>query len=294
MDIIKYNFNSLPKELQGLNDQAKSAYQDFFYEKTLWETVANEPTPLDMIKEREGSYSKELGGNVILEYVPENYTIQELNRLFPGWWTAGMRRSTLEEIVKLESVMIEGYLYVPYPVPSGTKVRKLWAIAGSKIQFLKDTKIPVDLADAFKGARTEWIRIQGKWLGIGLDIYAQNITPNLRSFFEDLCRSLAPLSLLPDETLKSKVSEMMRIAETLTTGHTFRNYLKEFPTAQQITRFGKALAVVNNDVKKIELWNHFLKFNSKSDGSRTQTESWLLKFEAKMNELKVKLNNKEN
>lgn len=290
-NIIKYE---IPQDaltfIEGLDDAGKKAYRDYFYEKSLWESIANESTPLDVVKEREGSYSKELQANVILEYIPEHYTVQELNRLFPGWWTADMKRSELEEIIKLESVIIEGYLCVPYPTPSGTQVRKLWGIAGSKIQFLKDTKIPVDLADNFKGARTEWLRIQGKWLGIGLDIYSQRISNDLRGMFEDLCRALEPLSLLPDDTLKNKVSEMMKIAETLTTGHTFRNYLKEFPSANQLKRFGEALTFINNDAKKVELWTSFLKFSSKSDAARTQTESWLIKFESKIQQLKVKLN----
>lgn len=284
----------LPSEwktfLADASAEAQNAYKDFFYERDIWKKISEETTPLNILKEREGS--KKDGIAQILEYFPEEYTITELNRLFPGWWTDDMKRSPLEEIVALQTVIVEGYLMVSYPVPSGIKIRKLWTVAGSKVQFLKDTKIPVDLADNFKGARTEWIRIAGKWLGIGLDIYHQRITEPLRSMFEDICRSLDVLSeFKEDETLSAHVNKLKAIAGTLETGHGFRNFLKEQQTPQQIKRFRDAIKPLPQ-AKQAELWKHFIKFNNKSEQSTTQVQSWLQGLETKMDKIKDKLNNK--
>lgn len=290
MNEIALYKDNVPKEwkefLTTLSPEGKSSYEDFFYEKEMWNKIADEPTPLHLLKEREGG--KKDGVPQILEYFPEEYTITELNRLFPGWWTENMKRSELEEIIKLENVIIEGYIMIPYPTPNGTKVRKLWAIAGSKIMFRQNTKIPVDLADNFKGARTEWIRIAGKWLGIGLDIYHQRITEQLRSMFEDICRALEILSEYNDEELGKVVPMLKKEATTIETGHGFRNFLKEQATPQQIERFYLAIKPLPPQ-KQVELWKHFLRFNNKSNQSTNQLNSWLDGLEAKMQKLQTKL-----
>jgi hypothetical protein len=261
-----------------LGDSGKQSFEDFFYEKELWEKVQNQPTPFHLLKEREGGTKD--GITQMLEYFPEEYTLTELNRLFPGWETVEMKRSDVHEIVQLQSVMVEGYLKIYYPTPSGTKARMLWGVAGQKVIFKKGTKEPVDLADNFKGARTEWIKIVGKWVGIGLDIYHQRITPELRSAFEDMCRSLLPLSESKDEELAKYVSNLKKIAGSMETGHGFRKFLREHATPQQTSKFYKLIKVLPQD-KQDQLWKVFLKLNNKSEKATNQLETWLSDLEAK-------------
>lgn len=296
MDAIVYKPPSdlVPPEwkqfLSHVSAEAQKGYQDYFYEKELWGKIEQTSTPLDSIEEREGF--KVNGVPQVLEYIPEEYTIHELNRLFPGWWNDEMKRNGMDEIVAFEAVIIEGYLYIPYPTPSGTKVRKIWAIAGSQIKFKQDSKVPLDIADNFKGARTEWIRIAGKWLGIGLDIYHQKITADLRSLFEDILRCLTPLDDCTDETLKGKRKELMKEAGSLTTGQGFRKLLKSLATPQQISRFTKVLDILPQP-KREELWKHFLKFSNKSEQATTQINTWLVGLETKIETIKAKMNTKQ-
>jgi hypothetical protein len=264
--------------IAGLGDDGKKAYEDFFYEKELWEKVQRQPTPLHLLKEREGG--KRDGIPQILEYFPEEYTLTELNRLFPGWWTDEMKRSSVDEVIQLQSVLVEGYLMIPYPTPSGTKVRKIWGVAGVAVIFKQGSKTPVDLADNFKGARTEWIKIVGKWLGIGLDIYHQRITPELRSSFEDICRSLNGLQSSEDEQLKNHVFNLKKLAGTLSSGQGFRNFLKEQGSPAQISKFYKIIKVLSQE-KQDKLWKVFLKFNNKSEAATNQLETWLSDLETK-------------
>lgn len=282
MDIIPKPKDKVPSDwidfVQDLPEEGQRAYKDFFYEKELWEKIQAESTPLHLLKEREGG--KRDGIVQILEYFPEEYTLTELNRLFPGWWNHKMKRSSIDEVVQLQTVLVEGYLMIPYPTPSGVKVRKIWGVAGVSVIFKKDSKIPVDLADNFKGARTEWLKICGKWLGIGLDIYHQRITPDLRSSFEDICRAFLPLQESEDEELKKHVSNLKAIASTLTKGHGFRNFLKEQVNPYQISKFYKLIKLLPRD-KQDKLWKVFLKFNNKSEAATNQTDTWLSDLEVK-------------
>lgn len=250
----------------GFTDKGIDDFKNYVFEAIFWKDLSESSTPIDRIKIREGHQDKD-GNVVMVEYVPEDYVISELNRLFPGWWTEDMKRSPLEEIIKLQTVVVEGYLMIPYLTPNGTKVRKLWAIADNAVKFKKNTTIPVDIGNNFKGGRTEWVRIAAKWLGIGLDIYHQKITPDLRRMFEDRIRKWLDYA-----------DHWKAVAATCETGKTFRTLLVTMPSEEQVMRVIKALENVS-DERHAKIWENFGKLSNSTEQNRKQFEQWLKTLE---------------
>ena len=259
----------------GFTEKGKEDFKAYVYEANFWGGIASSITPPDVVEIREGFTDKD-GVIHMLEYFPEEYTLAELNRLFPGWWTEDMKRSSLEEIIKLETVIVEGYLFIKYPTPQGTQVRKIWAIAGNDIKFKKGTKVPLDLANNFKGARTEWIRIAGKWLGIGLDLYHQKITAGLRSLFEDRIRAWGTYA-----------GHWKTIAQSCEDGKSFRTMLKTMPSELQVMRITAALEFFPKDKNGV-VWENFGKLSNANEKSRKQFEAWLTEVEEIAGKNKVK------
>lgn len=250
----------------GFSDEGLNAFTDYAFEQHFWEQIEKEPTPPEITEEFEG-YKDKNGNPVLLEYHPEEYVLEELRRLFPGWWTEKIRRSSWEEVVNLQTTLVEGYLMCPYVTPSGTKVKKIWGIAGNDILFKKDTKIPLDIANAFKGARTEWIRICAKWLGIGLDIYHQKITPELRRVFEDRIRIWRPYA-----------EYWITAASNAKTGKTFRAILKAMPKLEQIKRFSTVIKLFPETDQNI-LWKKFAAQTNVPSDREKEFETFLNKVE---------------
>lgn len=248
--------------LEKLPAEQRKNYESYLYEQSFWKKVASTPTSLNLIKEREGFKDKD-GIKQVLEYFPEEYTLSELDRLFPGWWEEEMQVNSSTDIVALQTAIVSGYLCVEYPTPKGMKISKRWAVAGSEVIFKANTKIPLDLGDTVKSARTEWIKVAGKHFGIGLDIYHQRITQELMSAFEDTIRYWGKYA-----------EEKKKLASTLTTGHAFRNMLKGMPDAQQSERFVNLISKVPQS-QHDAFWQQFLKLNNKSAQNTAQINKWL-------------------
>lgn len=260
--------------IESLPKQQQADYESYIYEKEFWNRIQTEPTPINLLKEREGFKNKD-GIAQILEYFPEEYTLNELNRLFPGWWEEEMRLSPSPEIVALQTAIVTGYLCVEYPTPKGMKITKRWACAGSEVIFKTNTKIPLDLGDTIKSARTEWIKVAGKHFGIGLDIYHQRITPELMSAFEDTIRHWGKYA-----------DDVKKLVPTLTTGHAFRNMLKGMPNAKQSEEFVELMSKVPES-QHDAFWRQFLKLNNKSAQNTAQIEKWLKDIAVAVEKMKV-------
>jgi hypothetical protein len=260
--------------LKEIPEESKKEFKSYFYEAAFWKSIAENDTPIDVVEEREGFFNKDTQQYEILEYIPEEYVIGELNRLFPGWWTEDMKRSSSEEVIKLRSALVEGYLCVEYPTIKGTKITKKWAIGGAEIIFRKGTKDPVDIPNTFKSARTYWLKLAAKLYGIGLDIYHQKISPSLRRHFEDAVREWG-----------SYADEKKKIAKTLETGHGFRNFLKDMPNPMQTQRFIKIIEPLSS-TKKDAFWKKFVTLSNKTPNHTEQLERWLASAEQAINKIK--------
>ncbi len=271
--------NIFSKLFTNIPDDAKKDFESHFFESAFWKTIETECTPLEVLKKRKGSWNKDKGDFDELEYFPEDYTLGELNRLFPGWWTEDMHS---EIDYKLRIATVSGYLCVEYPTLQREKVAKRWAVASSKIQISKEIDEKTNAFEAsnaddvYKAARTEWIKVAGKWYGIGLDIYHQKITPELRSIFEDTIRNWGAYG---DETKK--------LAATIIKGVTFRDFIKELPTIQQTKRFLQTLEFIPQEKHHI-LWLNFVKLSNKDNENKIKTEEWLLKLEKASETIKQK------
>jgi hypothetical protein len=272
--ILKDNDFSEIKKL-GLKTEVEEAYIDQAYQQQLWNHEATKATPPEAIKTREGF--KKDGVTQTLEYVPEYYCLTELNRLYPGWWQEDMRRSNWEEVVKLETVVVEGYLCVSYPLPSGKiAVTKRWASADNPVKFLKDTKTPVDIGNHFKGARTEWLRSACKYYGIGLDIYHQKITPAHRAMFEDRIRAW-----------DNYAGHWKKVISVVETGKTFRDVLRQMPSMEQVNRMVKLIQFFPAKDHE-ELWATFALKSNVSEDKTKEFDNFLTKLEQIAEQLKQK------
>jgi hypothetical protein len=266
------------KELQmlGIDEGVIKDFVSTAYEKKMWENIVEEPTPPEMVKTRKGAWSKEKNDYVELEYFPEELTLKGLNEDFPGWWTEDMKYSFHSD---LRVMVVEGYLCVEYPTVKGMKVTKRWAVAGSRIEYTQDVNKVTGLHDAsqpddvVKSARTEWLKVAGKWYGYGLDIYTQKITPALWSMFEERIATW------------KHTEGLIAIAQTFTGGKGFRDFLKRLPTFSQGERLKAALELIPPDVKNGDLlvhdwaWEQFVKLRNDSDENRRVGETFITKLE---------------
>ncbi len=194
--------------------------KDRVYETLLFNFIKEIPTPLEVIKVRKGADGSEY------EYFDEHYTNQELDRLFPGWWTDEMK--TWYD-AQTQAYITTGYLYVEYTLPSGaTKIRKVYAVGGAKV-YAKKSSLENGLPEASQpedraiASFTRWKKLAGKQLGIGLDIYHQKVTPYLKSLYEKKTQSI---------WVKYR-AELDKIAETIKTGKGMRTLLKKLATPEE-------------------------------------------------------------
>jgi hypothetical protein len=176
----------------------------------------------------------------------------------------GMKRSNWEEMASMRSAVVEGYLCVEYPTANGLKISKKWAIGGHAIAFKKDNRaMPVSIEDTLKAAHTDWLKIAGKRYGIGLDIYHQRITPDLRRAFEDTVREWG-----------SNADKIKEVASTLTTGHGFRSLLKTLPNPEQNNKFLELIAIIPKSKQQV-FWDKFLTLSNTTHKHTAQFDKWL-------------------
>lgn len=282
-----YLDSDLAKKIELLPEAIREDFKNHAYKATFFKRATEQATPLDFLKERKGSWNKDLNDYNILEYFPEDYTLTELDRLFPGWWEEGMADEWMPGI---RTYKVTGYLCVEYPTLKGTGIVKRWAVAGAEVfrkidpVTQKQTDEPSQPEDRLKAARTEWIKVAGKHYGIGLEIYHQKITPALRAMFEDRIRSWGVYAQVAKE-----------IAATLETGHGFRNYLKELPTVTQTKRIIAALEKIPSDMTSKHgnvhdlTWKQFTRLLMDTKANRQQAEQFIAKVEA----LAENIHNKE-
>lgn len=271
MDLVSVSVNEQNQQfLESIGDKdIREDFRNYFFKQKWFEEARLRSTPLDMIKERDGWKDFDTGEIVQVEYFPEEYTLAELDRLYPGWWMEEMKNTPYPEMGYAEVV---GYLCVQYPTMNGIEVAKRWAIGGEEYKFKKGTRIPLNPAYTMKGARTDWIKVSGKLYGIGLDIYHQRITPALRSIFEDKLRDFHPYG----DGLKA-------VVKTLTKGQTFRRFLRNLPNHEQTQRFKKLLSSSSLPPEAhTALWSKFLKMGNLSPEASLQLEDWIDKIEAKL------------
>lgn len=260
--VINELMTAISKQVELLPDQIKVSTKDRLYETLLFDYVKSVPTPLEVIKYREGSDGKEY------EYFDEHYTNSELDRLFPGWWEEEMSTRYDERAM---AYITTGYLCIEYTLPSGqTRIRRIYAVGGARV-YAKVSSVergmpePSQPEDRAIASLTRWKKLAGKQLGIGLDIYHQRITPPLQSAFEDRIR----------DWVYPYAEPFKDIAKKLTTGKGMRKLLKTLPTVEQTQRFLKNLRQVENytTFPKDKFWETFTKT------PQVNADNWLTVFE---------------
>lgn len=237
------------------------------------EKISNESTPADFIKEREGA------SGTVLEYHTEEYVIRKLNEHYPGWWMEDMKHSYN---ASLRTTTVTGYLCVDYPTLSGMKAKKVWAVGSERIEFKVGGTDASQPEDRDAAARTRWLKLCAKWLGIGLDIYHQRITEELREQFEDRIIHWGVYA-----------QGIRDIAGTLESGAGMRRLIRGLHPPEVTARFLEFVKVIPPDLKTAEdvlvhhkLWTNFVKLKSNTEENIKNTESFLQKVEAIANKYK--------
>jgi len=241
----------LENRIKSVPAHLKNQIKDQVFDTLLWQYIKEIPIPLEVIKSRVGSKGQEY------EYFDEHYTNSELDRLFPGWWT--------EECVtrydpQTQAYITSGYLCVEYILPSGQKkIRKVYAVGGAQV-FAKvadreaGQMTPSQPEDRAIASVTRWQKLAGKKLGIGIEIYHQQITPRLSKQFQEIV-----------ELWKYPYAEPHKEAfNKMTKGKGVRDLLKAMPTLRQTEAFLKALQLLPADDPIFEFdkaWEYFTKQN---------------------------------
>ena len=208
----------MPPEFEGMSQRLKA-------EGDMWNSITYTATPDDQIESREGS------GGKMLDYIKQFYVIRELNRLFPGWTVENWKMWYQPEVA---TWVFTGELVVEYPSFKTNKmeVRRVPGVGAQVVQVKKDSGDslkPSQPDDMAKASRTEFIKNAAYWLGIGFDIYSQEIPMSLRAEFEDICRAYEHSAYIQS------------LASTITTPKTFKQLLNTIPDAQQARKLKEIL-----------------------------------------------------
>ena len=239
-----------------LPEKMKITARDNAYENGLWTYIKSIPVPDDIIKKREGSDKK------MYDYFPEFYTTAELDRLFPGWWYQDMQTRYDE---KSMAYITTGYICIEYVLPSGIKkIRPIYASGGADVFPKKGTTLPSQPADRAAASVTKFIKLAGKRLGIGLEIYHNQILPARREQFA---------VLIGDWGTYSK--EIIEIYKSCKTGSGVRKLCRILPTPDQTIRL-KLLVNKLPDKVKDAIWKNFIKLH------RDNANAWLTDWEQKI------------
>lgn len=222
--------------------EAKIAMQ---IESIYWDKAFKDITPEDAVYEREGSKCE------MMEYVKDSYTIRRLNALYPGWYNEEMK---IEYVPQLATFLVTGYLVISYLTITGIKRRKIWAVGSSTVQMKTNTDkgvMPSQPDDVAKAAYTEWIKLVGKRLGIGVDIFEQSITEELQYLYTERVEKYKYTNVT-DEVVKSIKKKKA-----------FINYVDNLPTKEQAE---KLLSL--NIPEKVEttIWDQFQKYQKSTVG----------------------------
>lgn len=227
----------------------KEAIENIKAEANFWDNMFNIETPEAETYTRQGPTDKNTGEPVILEYVKDRYTIRMLNKLFPGWYTEDMK---LEYHNPVNTWVCTGYLVIRYPTPEGLKTRKIWAVGATEVQVKKtiqDNLIkPSQPEDQAKGAYTEWIKLVGKRLGIGTDIFEQTISETLMQTYKDKVKDWDYTDITD------------KVVEGINSKKVFISYVDNLPDAKQTLDFKEIMEKVPED-KKAAVWNQFQRYN---------------------------------
>ncbi len=246
---IKDVGNTLPEKM-------KTTARDNAYENGLWTYIKSIPIPDSIIKRREGNDKK------MYDYFPEFYTTAELDRLFPGWWYQDMETRYDE---KSMAYITSGYICIEYVLPSGTKkIRPIYASGGADVFPKKGTAVPSQPADRAAASVTKFIKLAGKRLGIGLEIYHNQILPVRRKQFEELVKDWGEYA-----------SEIRTIYNSATKGSGVRKLCRILPTSEQT---GRLRALVDRVPEPVgaAIWENFVKLH------RDKANAWLADWEIKI------------
>lgn len=244
----------LDKQVANLPTALQAQMKDQIFDTLLWNYIKQIPIPLDVIKQREGSKGE------FYEYFDEHYTISELDRLFPGWWQEEM---TTRYDPQSMAYITTGYLCVEYLLPSGIKkIRRVYVSGGAQVfakaaDKEKGIMTPSQPEDRAIASVTRWQKLAGKKLGIGVEIYHQQITLYLRKQFEDIIQHWKyPYA----EKHKEVFSKMQK-------GKGVRDLLRAMPTAEQSKQFRTVIDALPADDPVFnfeQAWLYFIKQNSKT------------------------------
>jgi len=251
----------LIKQINGVGEnlpaKMKEATIDNAYESALWEYIKNIPVPDALIKRREGSDKK------MYDYFPEFFTTAELDRIFPGWWFQDMHTRYDE---KSMAYITSGYICIEYILPSGTKkIRTVYASGGADVFPKKGTAIPSQPADRAAASVTKFIKLAGKRLGLGLELYHDQILPARREQFTQLISEWG-----------SYADEVVAIYKSCKKGSGVRKLCRVLPTPEQTIRLKLLIDKLPDNVKDA-IWKNFVKLH------RDKVDAWLNDWELKIN-----------
>ena len=241
---------------KNLPEKMRESAVDNAYESMLWEYIKNIPVPDALIKKREGSDGK------MYDYFPEFFTTAELDRIFPGWWFQDV--STRYDD-KAMAYITSGYICVEYVLPSGIKkIKSVYATGGADVFPKKGQSLPSQPADRAAASVTKFIKLAGKRLGIGLEIYHDQILPARRAQFEKLVADWGEYA-----------NEIRILYNSATKGSGVRKICRILPTPGQTKRLQALVARVPEKVADA-IWRNFVKLH------RDKADAWLLEWEQKI------------
>ena len=210
-------------------------------ESLYWDKAFSQVTPDENVEIREGSKGE------FFEYVKDSYTMRRLNDLYPGWYTDEMK---IEYIPNVATFVVSGYIIIEYITLEGPKRRKIWAVGASQVQMKRDKDIatPSQPDDVAKSAYTEWIKLVGKRLGIGLDIFEQSITDEMKAEYAERTKHYKHTNITDE------------IVKTIKSKKVFNAYVNNLPTSEQALDLA---SVSIPEDKERAVWDAFQK-NQKS------------------------------
>lgn len=220
MDIIKYGEIPEGSQLGILRAvKAEPGESAHMLDADAWNELTFMATPDKYLEYREGSQGK------MLEYVKQFYVLRMLNKLFPGWEVKEGWKMWYQPEVR--TWIMTGDLEVEYySKMQGRMVKRtVPGIGSTYVQKSTTGDSPSQPEDMARGTRTEFIKNAAYWLGIGFDVYSQEIPMAMREQFE---------TTIHDWVDKSYV---LAVAETIRKKDAFKPFINNLPNVEQTAQF---------------------------------------------------------
>ena len=256
--------------------EKKENIKSYAFDVKFWESVFSIETPPEIIRQRE------ISDGYYADYFELDYTIEMLNKLFPGWQT---RNIQLHQVGGGKGIVITGELGCPVLQSDGTR-KMIWRaeVGGAEIHFKKETDLPFSPDNVAKSAYTDWLKRAGRLFGIGWDLWENKPTEKQIEEFENAISNWEYKDIIRKRFKRCKKTSRIVNGKMIEIGAD--DFIKKLPTDDQVQRFNELIKPLSEEIK-LKLWEKFQLYDYE------QVETFLKNIENRLSAVNTNKENKD-